>query len=366
MGKKLAMMVIFWIVVLAVLSGVAGGHPTLAHSMALSPATVTDSPTPVASYLPFLTFQPTWQPAGLAGHTVRVLLGDESTTYAGVEPGGVYQASGCTLAWQTAGLATQSVFALAQRADGPLYAGTFGAGVFRSTDSGHVWQPVNNGLGDPRIYGLAAHAAQPIVLAAGFDHGIYRTTNGGVSWQRSAPNDLNELNAVLFDPGVSSIAYAGTYRRGLYRSNNTGATFAPANTGLPAQPSVWAIAAVRASGVTTVTIGTSSGVFRSTNGGAGWHPAGLSGHEVRALTNDPHDAGHWFAGTRGGAVWETTDTGATWRNIGHGLPADRAVYALRLLPAPCGLLLAGTANGAFQRPVWLHAAPQLSGLHGGE
>lgn len=354
MGKKLAMMVIFGIVGVMVLSGVAGSHLNRAHSMALSAATITESPTPVASYLPFLSFQPTWQPAGLAGHTVRVLLGDGSTTYAGVEPGGVYRGTGCTPTWQPAGLANQSVFALAQSADDRLYAGTFGAGVYRSTDNGQAWQAVNNGLGDPRIYGLAAHAVEPVVLAAGFDHGIYRTTNGGGSWQRGSPNELNELNAVLFDPGVSTIAYAGTYRRGLYRSNDTGATFAPANTGLPAEVSVWTIAAVRASGVTTVTIGTGSGVYRSTDGGAGWHPAGLSGREVRTLTNDPHDAGHWFAGTRAGEVWETTDAGTTWRNIGHGLPAGRAVYALRVLPAPCGLLLAGTANGTFQRPVWLH------------
>lgn len=316
--------------------------------------------TPAVVYLPYVPHQPYWQPAGLAGHTVRALLGSGSTTFAGVEPGGVYRAADCALAWQPRGLADQSVFALVQAVDGRLYAGTFGGGVYRSTDSGQAWQTVNRGLSDPRIYGLAAHPSLPTLLAAGYDRGMYRTTNGGDLWQRSAPNDMNELNAALFDPGLPAIAYAGTYQRGLYKSNDTGATFMPSSTGLPAQVSVWVIAAVQASGVTTVTLGTSDGVYVSTDNGSRWQSIGLRGEEVRALAPDPGDAAHWFAGTRAAGVWETTDAGATWRNINQGLPPQRAVYALRLLPGPCSQLAVGTNDGVYRRPVWMHTNSEMT------
>lgn len=313
--------------------------------------------TPVNSYLPYVAFQPAWQwqPAGLAGHTVRTLLASQTTTYAGVEPGGIHRAADCTLTWQSRGLLDQSVFALTQTVDGHLYAGTFGGGAYRSTNSGQTWQSASNGLGDLRIYGLAAHPNEVIILAAGYENGLYRSTNGGGSWQRSAPNDLNELNAALFDPRLSTVAYAGTYRRGLYRSIDTGATFAPSSAGLPVQASVWAIAAAQSSAVTTITLGTSDGVYRSTDDGGHWQLIGLPGQEVRALAYDPDDAAHWFAGTRMRGIWETTDGGTTWRDISRGLPAQGAVYALRLFVTPCRQLVAGTSAGVYRRPVWLQS-----------
>ncbi len=351
MGKQRGVMFVIGVLGAAILLGVAG------QGVASPLAVDASRATPVMNYLPYVSFQPDWQwqPGGLGDRTVRDLLGSETATYAGVEPGGVWRAGDCTLDWQSRGLADQSVFALAQTANGHLYAGTFGSGVFRSTNSGQTWQAASSGLGDPRVYGLATHAADPILLAAGFDRGLYRSTNGGGTWQRSAPNDLNELNAVLFDPGLPAVAYAGTYQRGIYKSTTTGASFAPASTGLPAQASVWVIAAVRASNATTITLGTNDGVYLSTDAGSHWRPAGLHGQEVRALAGDPSDAAHWFAGTRTAGVWETTDAGATWRDISRGLPAARAVYAVRVMPAPCSLLVAGTSDGVYRRPVWLRS-----------
>lgn len=352
MGKQLVMTLIIGTAALIAMAGAA--------EPGMLPAANASVSTPVTSYLPYVSFQPAWQwqPAGLAGHTVRTFLGSQDATYAGIEPGGVFRAADCALTWQPQGLVDQSVFALAQTANDHLYAGTFGGGVYRSSNSGQTWQSVNSGLGDLRIYGLAAHPTEIIILAAGYENGMYRTTNGGGSWQRSTPNDLNELNAALFDPRQPTMAYAGTYRRGLYRSSDAGTTLAPSSAGLPAQSSVWAIAAVQSSTVTTITLGTSDGVYRSTDDGNHWQSIGLHGQEVRALANDPGDAGHWFAGTRTRGVWETSDGGTTWREISRGLPVQGAVYALRVMPAPCSLLVAGTSAGVYRRPVWLRSTAE--------
>jgi len=53
-----------------------------------------------------------------------------------------------------------------------LYLGTSNAGVFRSTDSGVTWSPLNDGLTDLEIRAL--------VVATKPAHAVYAATGGGV------------------------------------------------------------------------------------------------------------------------------------------------------------------------------------------
>ncbi|MFZ1464360.1 MAG: hypothetical protein WAV60_09945 [Anaerolineae bacterium] len=229
-----------------------------------------------------------------------------------------------------------------------MYAGTYGNGIHRSTNNGTTWQPVNSGLQDQRFYGLATHPSNAaIVLAAGYEHGVYRTTNHGASWQRSQPTDINFINAVAFYLADGNIAFAGTDDRGMYRSTNGGASFQANNTGLT-NHRVWTIVNASRS-PQLVYVGTSSGVFRSTDQGVNWQAAGLNGKEVRAIAVDSLDTGHVFAGTKANGMFETTDAGSNWYDISLGLPANLPVYALRLDMTTCFDLLAGTGQGVYQR-----------------
>lgn len=66
---------------------------------------------------------------------------------------------------------------------GVLFAATANAGVFRSTDDGVSWQPINSGLGDHHVHSLALHPSDPAILFAGTDDGVYKSVDGGDSWQ---------------------------------------------------------------------------------------------------------------------------------------------------------------------------------------
>ena len=66
---------------------------------------------------------------------------------------------------------------------GVLFAGTADAGVFRSTDDGASWQPVNTGLGDHHVHTLERHPSNPAILFAGTDEGVYKSVDGGDTWQ---------------------------------------------------------------------------------------------------------------------------------------------------------------------------------------
>src|SRR5204862_3749039 len=66
-----------------------------------------------------------------------------------------------------------------------LYAGIYGSGVFKSTNGGGSFSPVNTGLTDySYVYALAIDPQTPATLYAGvyFGSGVFKSTNGGDSW----------------------------------------------------------------------------------------------------------------------------------------------------------------------------------------
>ncbi len=105
--------------------------------------------------------------------------------------------------------------------------------------------------------------------------------------------------------------------------------------------------------------GTSSGqVYRSSDGGASWSPAGpflpFPGWVVSALAFDPNRTGtppgRLWAGLRGvwgsGLVAYSDDLGRTWIARGAGLP-EQPVYSLALVPGQAGKIYAGTLDGVW-------------------
>lgn len=58
-----------------------------------------------------------------------------------------------------------------------------GAGVFKTTDGGNTWTPINNGLLDTMVDVLWIDLSNPNVLLAGTEFGgLFRTTDAGDSW----------------------------------------------------------------------------------------------------------------------------------------------------------------------------------------
>src|SRR4051812_24967174 len=208
-----------------------------------------------------------WQqlgPYNVGGRVVDVQADKQAAdgVYAAVSGGGVWHSADAGANWTPVwpNDQTQTMGALAQDANGTLWAGTgeanpsgggltyFGDGMYKSTDQGAHWQHV--GLEDSASIGrIAIDPSNPdkvFAAAAGNvsrsvpQRGLYRTVDGGKSWQQVlAPiNATTGAIDVAISPANPQVVYAamwdhtrnngarvyGGVGSGLFRSRDGGDT----------------------------------------------------------------------------------------------------------------------------------------------
>lgn len=193
-----------------------------------------------------------------------------------------------------------------------LFAGTRGDGVFRSTDNGIDWSPVNGGLTNLVVTSLASGIQNDLLLATS-GGGVYRSTNDGIDWRR-ADSGLGSLNVnvltTVFAGSDSQCVFAGTDGNGLFRSTNSSTTWDSSSSGLTNMR----IITVEQTG-TDLYCGTwGGGLFRSINNGANWqeHDSGLTSHIVLAVVRHGQDL---LAATYGDGVFRSTNNGGLWSQV---------------------------------------------------
>jgi photosystem II stability/assembly factor-like uncharacterized protein len=102
-----------------------------------------------------------------------------------------------------------------------IFAGTYGRGMFRSTDSGHHWQKINfrNGY---------IFVGADFVGGAG---GVYGSGDYGENWVEIS-HDMIPTVLCALSTNPSGHIFAGTYFGGVFRSTNNGDSWTPVNNGL--------------------------------------------------------------------------------------------------------------------------------------
>jgi hypothetical protein len=252
----------------------------------------------------------------LSGPTAGALL-------AATSDGLVRSADGGT-SWQTVSLGGINVQSLTVSPSQPLrvYAGTFGAGAFRSDDGALSWIPVTAGYPAMDTLALDVNPANPDeVVAAGFTFdtsgnpnggAIVRTTNGGQTWQTTLQSAQYVWNIQRCSK-TSSVMYAAS-NGGLYASADGGANWSPTAPGFVAD------VAISAADCNTVYMNVYGvGPELSTDGGKTFSaalttgltltPQGTSGGR---MVVDPQAPGGVVLGSHGG-IWYTSDSGAHWK-----------------------------------------------------
>jgi len=233
-----------------------------------------------------------------------------------------------------------------------IYAVTVDKGVIKSTNGGTSWNAVNRGLTDISIAALAIDlSTTQTIYAAGALGGLFKSVDGGGSWSVSSNGLIStRVYSLAIDPTHSQTVYAGT-EVGVFKSTNGGSSWNPANSGLfnaqisglphQSQPSVYVLA-IDPNNSQTIYAGTSTDVFKSTNGGGAWSRIIGDGSDehiyVRSLVIDPSNPQTIYIGTKWnsafrayGGVFKSTNGGDSWSYISTGL-ATTYVYSLVIDP----------------------------------
>jgi hypothetical protein len=109
-----------------------------------------------------------------------------------------------------------------------LLAGTFGDGIFLSTDSGTSWTVATAGLTCPSVWSLAVSGPN---LYAGTDSGgVFLSTDNGSRWT-AASTGLTNADIRAFAVAGTDIV-AGTAGGGVFLSTNCGTRWTEVNSGL--------------------------------------------------------------------------------------------------------------------------------------
>ncbi len=329
-------------------------------------------------------------------------LQDSSTVYAGSTGSGLYKSvdGGKTWIHSSRGISGVGVYGLTvDRSDSRIVYASTAQGVFESADGGSTWSLK---LSDPTYWPVVIDPSNPttIYVAAG---DVLRSTDGGENWRRL--DGVRNIVSLAIDPRNPKTLYAGEFNSpygapvpvtGVFRTDDGGETWKPANVGLPTSPTTFGFVAVDPKNSATVYAAAVYGslspegvVYRSTDGGGTWtrisnewtitalvldtqHTGTIyAGTAARGLLKTVDGGVSWIpldnvlrsrfitalalddaavvvhAGTLDGGVFRSTDAGNSWAQLSNG-PAMPAVHALAIDPKAAETAYAGTLGGVFK------------------
>jgi photosystem II stability/assembly factor-like uncharacterized protein len=283
---------------------------------------------------------------------------------------------------------------------GTVYAGTSGAGFFKSTDGGETFTSSSNGLAAGWIEKVYAPSNAGAPLFAQASVGLFRQDGPGAWSEIQAPFKPGEpakIDGVLFDrqspkrvyahdggrwwrsedagrswqkvevpepgmrdmirgkiegPNFRSLAqdagdpkvfYAGGHWSkdmggvAVNRSKDGGRKWEPAGAGITGD-----VTLLRAAAPNIVFAATKDGVFRTADGGKSW--SSVRPGEIKDLAVDPSHPERLFVVAKGG-VYRSADNGATWNNVAQAIKGGDDAEAV--VVSPSGKVFCGTFHGVF-------------------
>jgi photosystem II stability/assembly factor-like uncharacterized protein len=219
-----------------------------------------------------------------------------------------------------------------------FYIGQVNGGVWKSDDYGRTWTPIFDHESTQSIGAIAVAPSNPNIIYVGsgeglhrpdlsVGNGIYKSTDAGKTWTHLGLRDGFQIPALAIDPRDPNRVFAAVL-------------------GHPYGPNE------------------ERGLFRSTDGGQTWQKAiskdentGASDVEIDPSNPDVIYASMWearegpwednneFNGT-GGGLFKSTDGGATWHPLSNGLPKDLSQIYVAIAPSDPRRLYATIAIAA--------------------
>lgn len=204
----------------------------------------------------------------------------------------------------------------------------------------------DNMYGNGRVNSIKVDPSNASTLYACTPAGqLWKSTNSGGSWAVISEGiPAAGVTDVAIDPTNSNILYAITgdadraiyhpSSKGLYKSTNGGASWV--NTGLTytiANGVVLTSVRIHPVNTNIILVSGTNGIWRSTNSGASFTQVNTT--SIRDLAFNPENPATVFAGSKSTAVFlRSYDAGATWTQITSGLPTSTTARRFALDVSP--------------------------------
>jgi photosystem II stability/assembly factor-like uncharacterized protein len=254
-----------------------------------------------------------------------------------------------------------------------MYAGTEG-GVFKSVDQGEHWVACNQGLTDRLVRSLAIDPDNPNILYAGTWSGkVFVSENAGASWERRSsslpPYEIHGLAVNTQDPqkllALNSLAVFVTADRGLHW-RQAGEVTEPLSPDTAESTSTLQCLAMDPEQPNVLYIGTSDGVYISTDGGTTWDPSATQLNDVSAIVITARAPGGLYA-IAGGKVYTTSDAATSW-NYADSYRDDNLAQCIAVNPRNPQEVYVGFLGGLYKstdgRQTWTRSDAGLQSEEG--
>ncbi len=248
-----------------------------------------------------------------------------------------------------------------------VYAGTWGTGVFKTTNGGETWYPINTGLNNSFIWSLAVNPLQSNIVYAGTDRDkLYKSVNGGASWFQSSYGIQEKaiVYDILIDPTNPDRVYIST--RGIsnggdapwngvvYRSLDGGASWRAVLSDIPSlyqQDWAYGLAINPTSPQNIYAAMHQSGIYHSDDYGISWYSANdgipIEAGDIRntrdILIDGSRSPFYAYAGLWHEGVFMSTDSMNSWVPANSGNAGDK-IYRMTLDPNQPNTVYLSTQN----------------------
>jgi photosystem II stability/assembly factor-like uncharacterized protein len=262
--------------------------------------------------------------------------------------GGVFVASDVRGAWIRLGegLDGRQVLSLAHF-DETIFAGT-DDGIFVRGPEATVWTRLPTLLDGREVHPRVTElfALPPRRLLAGTSNGVIGSTDEGWTWTQPELGSAGEVFGLAVSPDDLNLVVAAT-SSGFFRSNDGGDT--------------WRLVASKLPGVTPHALTvmpsndlvlfatTTGGLFRSDDQGTSWRclTGGIPRSDLTGIAVHPDGRTMYVSDFNWGGIFRSVDGGVTWERMPTGdLPSDR-VWTLGLDPKAPERVLASSAGGLY-------------------
>ena len=191
-----------------------------------------------------------------------------------------------------------------------------GSTIRKSADGGLTWKEVNTNLPSGDIYSLGSDPADSSKWYAYVTfRGVYRSQDGGTTWAPANLMPSANITSLAVKPGAPDTVYAFSDVDGFVMSTSNAVAFTPVESAIlpvkrvsdlltvPTEPNAVYAVAGRA-------------VYKSDNGGGNWKKleTGLTSVSVVALGRNV-TTGELLVTDTEGVVYASTDGGNAWRKV---------------------------------------------------